>query len=257
MSTPSAAPAQITAPYPGATDAAIKAWWAAVPLKRPSWGFPDYLISVGLWLVFSVVSGVPLLLAADGTGGYAWLLILTVVLPWIGMAGWPWLVSRLRGNGPRLDFGLNLSFADIGWGLLYGFAALLAATVIAAVLTQVFGEFNSSAGEVAASLDAFPLQRFMFALAVGVGAPIVEELCYRGLLQTSLLKRGTSRWLSVVITAALFAVMHLEPIRFVLLFAIGLILGVARIHRNNTSTPMVAHMVNNMPGAIGILFLMG
>ena len=49
-------------------------------------------------------------------------------------------------------------------------------------------------------------------------------------------------------SAALFAAMHLEPIRFALLFAIGLILGAARIHRNNTSTAIVAHMTNNLPG---------
>lgn len=256
MSTSETAPPAVTAPYPGATDAAISAWWHMVPIKRPSWGFPDYLIAAVLWLVFSVISAVPLVLAGEGTAGYAWLLILTVVLPWVGLGGWPWLVSRLRGNGPRLDFGLNLRLADLGWGLLYGLAALLAAAVIATLLTKIFGEFDSSAGEVATSLEDFPVPRFLFAVAVGFGAPIVEELCYRGLLLTSLLKRGMSRWLSVLITAALFAAMHLEPIRFALLFAIGLILGVARVHRNNTTTPIVAHMVNNLPGAVGILFLL-
>ena len=48
----------------------------------------------------------------------------------------------------------------------------------------------------------------------------------------------------------------LDPLRFALLFAIGLILGWARVHRNNTTTSIVAHMTNNMPGAIGILFLL-
>ena len=128
--------------------------------------------------------------------------------------------------------------------------------IIAAGLTALFGEFDSSAGEVARDLNDFPIARLLFALAVGFGAPIVEELCYRGLLMTSLLKRGMSRWLSVIVSAALFAAMHLEPVRFALLFAIGLILGWARVHRNNTTTSIVAHMTNNMPGAIGILFLL-
>ena len=134
--------------------------------------------------------------------------------------------------------------------------ALIAASIIAAGLTALFGEFDSSAGEVARDLNDFPIARLLFALAVGFGAPIVEELCYRGLLMTSLLKRGMSRWLSVIVSAALFAAMHLEPVRFALLFAIGLILGWARVHRNNTTTSIVAHMTNNMPGAIGILFLL-
>jgi membrane protease YdiL (CAAX protease family) len=183
-------------------------------------------------------------------------LLVSVVVPWLGMGGYPWLVSRLRGNGLSLDFGLRVRWSDILWGVLYGAAALLTAAVIAAGISALFGEFDSSAGELAKNLNDFPVQRVLFALAVGFGAPIVEEICYRGLLQTSLLKRGMSRWLSVVVSAALFAAMHLEPIRFLLLFAIGLILGAARVHRNNTTTSIVAHMTNNLPGAIGILFLL-
>ncbi len=257
MTSPLPSTTELQSPYPGASDAAIAAWWQRIPVRKPSWGFPDFLIAVALWLIFSVVSGVPILMAQEGTAAFAWLLLVGVVLPWLGMGGWPWLVSRLRGNGIRLDFGLRVRWADVGWGLLYGFAALIAASMIAAGLTALFGEFDSSAGEVAANLNDFPVARFFFALAVGFGAPIVEELCYRGLLLTSLLKRGMSKWLAVVITAALFAAMHLEPIRFALLFAIGLILGWARIHRNNTTTAIVAHMTNNLPGAIGILFLLG
>ncbi|MEZ5186686.1 MAG: type II CAAX endopeptidase family protein [Candidatus Nanopelagicales bacterium] len=253
MTNPAVQQTAVVTPYPGATNAAISAWWQGVPLKRPGWGVPDFFIAVAAWLIFSVVSGVPILLTQDGTAAYAWALIVGVVLPWLGMGGWPWLISRLRGNGIRLDFGLDVTWRDVGWGVLYGMAALVAASIIAAGLTALFGEFDSSAGEVATSLNDFPVARLLFAVAVGFGAPIIEELCYRGLLMTSLLKRGMSKWLAVVVSAALFAAMHLEPIRFMLLFAIGLILGWARIHRNNTSTSIVAHMTNNIPGAIAIL----
>ncbi len=256
MSPPVVAPAPVLAPYPGATDAAITAWWQGVRLKRPGWGVPDFFIAVAAWLIFSVISGIPILMTQEGTAIYAWALLVGVVLPWLGMGGWPWLISRLRGNGMRLDFGLRVTWADIGWGVLFGVGALIAASIIAAGLTALFGEFDSSAGEVARDLNDFPIARLLFALAVGFGAPIVEELCYRGLLMTSLLKRGMSRWMSVIVSAALFAAMHLEPVRFALLFAIGLILGWARVHRNNTTTSIVAHMTNNMPGAIGILFLL-
>jgi membrane protease YdiL (CAAX protease family) len=206
--------------------------------------------------VFSVVSAVPIAYVTDPSAAYAWVLVVAVILPWLGMGGYPWLISKLRGNGIRLDFGLRFSWADLGWGLLYGVAALITASLIAAALSAIFGEFDSSAGELATSLTDFPVQRLIFAIAVGIGAPIVEELCYRGLLMTSLLKRGMSSWLSVVLSAALFAAMHMEPIRFALLFAIGLVLGLARVHRNNTTTAIFAHMTNNMAGAIWILFLL-
>lgn len=246
----------VQGPYPGASDAAVAAWWQGVRLRRPGWGVPDFAIAVAAWLILSIASAVPLVLFQEGTTGYAWTLLLATVVPWLGLGGWPWLISRLRGNGVRLDFGLRVHWADIGWGLLFGVGALFAAGVIAWILTELFGEFDSSAGELAKALQDFPVARLLFALAVGFGAPIVEELCYRGLLVTSLLKRGMNRWGAVAIAAALFAAMHLEPIRFVLLFAIGMILGWARIRRNNTTTAIVAHMTNNLPGAIAILFLM-
>lgn len=256
ISVTSTAPVVVASPYPGASDAAIAAWWQGVSIRKPSWGFPDYLIAVAAWLVFSVVSAVPIAFVAEGSASYAWILVVSVVLPWLGMGGYPWLISKLRGNGIRLDFGMRWSWADLGWGLLYGVAALVAASIIAAGISALFGEFDSSAGEVATALNDFPVQRLLFAIAVAFGAPIVEELCYRGLLLTSLLKRDMNKWLSVVISAALFAAMHLEPVRFVLLFAIGLVLGLARVHRNNTTTAIVAHMTNNLLGAIGILFLL-
>ena len=256
MTNPAIVQSAASAPYPGASDAAISAWWQGVRIRRPSWGVPDFFLAVGAWLVFSVLSGVPILMSQEGTAVYARALLAGVILPWLGMGGWPWLVSRLRGNGIRLDFGLRFSWGDVGWGLLFGVGALVAASIIAAGLSALFGEFDSSAGELATSLNDFPAARFLFALAVAFGAPFIEELCYRGLLMTSLLKRGMSKWLAVVVSAALFAAMHLEPIRFALLFAIGLILGWARIHRNNTTTAVVAHMTNNLPGAIGILFLL-
>ncbi len=256
VTTSPAAPAVVPTPYPGATDAAIDAWWSGRLIKRPSWGFPDYLIAVAAWFTFSVISAIPIAFVTDGSAAYAWVLVVSVIMPWLGMAGYPWLISRLRGNGMRLDFGLRFSWMDLVWGVVYGVAALFAASIIAAGITALFGEFDSSAGELATSLNDFPVQRLLFAVAVGFGAPIVEEICYRGLLQTSLLKKGMSKWVSVVVSAALFAAMHLEPIRFVLLFAIGLILGAARVHRNNTTTAIFAHMTNNLPGAIGILFLL-
>lgn len=257
MTYPTVAAPVVQAPYRGAPDAAIDAWWTGVPLRVPSWGVPDFVIAIAAWFIFSVMSGVPILLAGEGTAAYAWALLVGVVVPWLGLGGWPWLISRLRGNGWVLDYGLRFRWADVGWGALYGVAALVVGSILAVISELLFGSFDSAAGEVARDLEAFPVQRLLFALAVGIGAPIFEELCYRGLLYSGLVKRGVGRWAAVLITAAVFAAMHVEPVRLLLLFGIGIVLGVARAHRNNTTTPVVAHMVNNLPGAVGILFMLG
>ena len=59
---------------------------------------------------------------------------------------------------------------------------------------------------------------------VCVGAPIVEELVYRGLLQGSFAARFNHvvAWLAA---AAWFAVIHFRPVEYPGLFAFGLVVG--------------------------------
>lgn len=50
-------------------------------------------------------------------------------------------------------------------------------------------------------------------IVVVIGAPLVEELVYRGFIQGGLQARLGSTW-ALIITAAWFTVVHLEPIEF-------------------------------------------
>jgi membrane protease YdiL (CAAX protease family) len=85
------------------------------------------------------------------------------------------------------------------------------------------------------------------------GAPIVEEIAFRGLLYGALAKAQVNEHLVVAITALVFALFHFEPKRFIILFAIGLILGEVRRRTGSTSAAIVAHIVNNTPAALYIL----
>ena len=63
---------------------------------------------------------------------------------------------------------------------------------------------------------------------VVIGAPIVEELFYRGLLQRSLADRFNEGAV-LVFVAAVFAAVHFRPIEFPGLFVFGLMLGWAAL----------------------------
>ena len=87
----------------------------------------------------------------------------------------------------------------------------------------------------ARAVDAFdsvdkanPAPLLVFAVLAGFGAPIVEEIAFRGLLFGSLEKRGMPTGACVVITAVGFAVFHFEPARFLVLLPIAFALGLAR-----------------------------
>ncbi|MDQ1250169.1 MAG: protease family protein [Actinomycetota bacterium] len=241
--------------YPGAPVTLVDAVVSGRPVKPAGWGIPDFVITFFLWIFFSTVAvGISALLFGDPevTSGPG--IMLALSMPWIGLAGWPLLVSWWKGNGPVIDFGLTARVSDLLWGVAYGLIALVCAAIIAAITTAIFGDFDSAAGEIGASLDSLPLL-LLFGVLVGLGAPIVEELAFRGLLFGALAKRGLAPWLSIGISALVFSSFHFEPIRIPLLLSTGIVLGIARYHRRSTTVPIIAHMVNNVPAAIALVLM--
>ena len=65
---------------------------------------------------------------------------------------------------------------------------------------------------------------------VVIGAPFVEELMYRGLLQGAAVRR-LNEAVAVVVVAAFFALIHFRWVEYPGLFVFGLVLGVAAAHR--------------------------
>jgi membrane protease YdiL (CAAX protease family) len=119
----------------------------------------------------------------------------------------------------------------------------------------IFGEFTSAAGDVAAELAGLDNIWLLiaFGLMVAVGAPIVEELAFRGLFFAALRKHGVGPVVSVVITAVAFALFHLEPARIGVLITIGLVLGIVRWRTGSLGAAMVAHGVVNAPAAVFLI----
>lgn len=84
---------------------------------------------------------------------------------------------------------------------------------------------------------------------VAVGAPIVEELVYRGLIQQSLSSRIDDT-LALVATAAFFAAIHFVPIEFPGLFVVGLVFGICFQRTGRLGLPIMAHMAFNVTGLV-------
>ena len=81
-------------------------------------------------------------------------------------------------------------------------------------------------------------------LMVVVGAPIVEELVYRGLLQGAT-RRRFGAVASVLVVAAFFALIHFRPVEYPGLFAFGLVLGCCAALTNRLGMGIVSHMAFN------------
>ncbi|MBM3685458.1 MAG: CPBP family intramembrane metalloprotease [Actinobacteria bacterium] len=254
MSPPTSPALRMRAPadYPGCPVTVDIALAEGRVLTAPKWGIPDAIIPLLGFVIISVAVAA----AAESIGlPLPWLLLLGITLPWVALAGWPLLTTAFQGNGPRIDLGLRLTWRDVGWGLVGGVAALVAGGAIALALQAVFGEFTSTAADVGEQLrDEGPyLAVVAFALCIAIGAPIAEEIAFRGMAYNALAKRGLGTVWVIALTTVAFSLFHLEPVRAPILLASGLVLGVLRWRTRSLGAPIVAHAVNNLPGAAFLL----
>ena len=86
-------------------------------------------------------------------------------------------------------------------------------------------------------------------LIVVVGAPLVEEIVYRGMLQRSIgAPLGKSR--ALLIVAAWFAAIHFVPVEFVGLFAFATVLGWVFDRNQTLGMNIITHMAFNATGLV-------
>ena len=229
-------------------------------VRTPRWGFGDVVVTLlGALVIGNVLA---LLLLPQTTPdhpvpGHAWATLVVLVGPWLALAGWPLYATRTRGNGPVRDLALRTTWRSAVIGVLFGAAGLASALVVLAIQQSlVHDEPNARAADVAhIFVSTSPTALVLFALATAFGAPVVEEIAFRGLTYGAFVKRGVPVVWSVLATAGLFALFHFEPQRLLVLAVLGVWIGAVRAVTGSTTASMVAHMAVNIPGAIGILLV--
>jgi membrane protease YdiL (CAAX protease family) len=88
-------------------------------------------------------------------------------------------------------------------------------------------------------------QRRFLILVATVLAPLTEETFFRGLLQTTLSRLSGLPWISILITALLFASVHMEPAFLFPLFVLGVALGWVYERTGNLWATVVMHGLFN------------
>ena len=84
-------------------------------------------------------------------------------------------------------------------------------------------------------------------LAVGVFAPVAEEMLFRGAILRRLLDvmDGRRAWLAIAVTAALFGIVHLNLAQGLNAFVLGLLLGWMYVRTRSIVPGIVFHLANN------------
>ncbi|MFN3360966.1 MAG: lysostaphin resistance A-like protein [Pseudanabaenaceae cyanobacterium] len=94
----------------------------------------------------------------------------------------------------------------------------------------------------------------IFWLTLGVSAPLLEELLFRGFLLPTLTKYLTMRS-AIFVSALLFAVAHMNINDLLPLTVLGIVLGVVYDRSRNLSSPIILHSLWNTGSFISILLL--
>ena len=259
MIDPALGPPLAGAPYPGAPATYAEAAAAGVERRPQRWGMPDIGIAVliALFVPVTILSGVLATgVPRDGTV----VLLLSLTLPWLGFGLWPLLTTRRQGNGARIDLGFSLRRSDLLWGIGGGIACLVLGTIAGAATQHFFGDFSSAAADALAGANVPRWVVYAFALCACVGAPVFEELCFRGLAFAAIAKSMAHRGLPPVPlatfgSALLFALIHVELVRIPVLLTIGLVLSLLRARTGRVGASIIAHSFNNLWAVIGILFI--
>jgi membrane protease YdiL (CAAX protease family) len=247
------------------TDVPANPTFAAQPVNtNPGlpWGFLAFFTGFGAYyLVSLIITGAIATTAINPDAVQPNLqgpIVLLAILPNLLLGLAPAVLSRWRGNGPRRDFGIRFTKADVSTGLTCGIAALGIGLVVNFVLQALVfhNRANQSAAEELGQLAGGRSVWLAIALLfVAFVAPLTEEMLLRGALWGALEHYRVPRLVILALTALVFAFLHQEPTLTLALFGQGLALGTARMRTGRIGASMIAHATNNVLPALVLWFV--
>jgi len=180
-----------------------------------------------------------------------------------------WLTEGLAIALPAV-FALSLAGVRFGpyLGLrrVTGWQAVIAAVVAAAnqpiVSFLTWGERLVLPARLVADFDAkqrmldavFAANAWPMTITVVLAAPLGEELFFRGFALPAL-RRSWGVLTAVLVSGALFSLLHMDPVGFLGLMEIGILLAALRWWTGSLWAAVIGHAVNN--GIAGGAFLIG
>jgi membrane protease YdiL (CAAX protease family) len=220
----------------------------------------DLPVAVLTWVAAFVVGQLAslMILAASGEDDIDAVPIPTlfaaVAATWVAYLVGLWYASRRSGTGDFVeDYRLRFKVVDLVGVPIGVLTQLVVVPLVYLPLSKIWPSTftEDQLSETAKDLvdRASGATMVLLVLMVCIGAPIVEELVYRGMLQGSFAARfdNVVAWLVV---AAWFAIIHFRPVEYPGLFTFGLVAGACVLVTGRLGTPIVAHVAFNVTGLV-------
>ncbi len=202
----------------------------APPKRGLPTAFGGYALGLGLAIAVGVATD-----SVELPGGRAAEILVGQLGLWVGLVGACVLVSRRRGTGSlRQDFDWRFRKADIGFGIAGAIAGRIVGGLIAAPIPIPSRRPTAPEQGHLEELTTGAAEWVVLVLLVCIGAPLIEELFFRGLMQPRLVQM-LGAGVGLPVTAILFGAAHLTnwqgSLTFIYAASIaggGLVLGLMR-----------------------------
>lgn len=214
------------------------------PSEEVRWGLPHAVVAylTGLLLgnlLYTIAGGDP----SEATTTVA-IHLASVAGLWIGFVGGPIVATRWFGSHSlRADFGLAVRVRDVPVGVVAGVLTQL--VFVPAVSWPVERLWSVDVDEPTRQLlDTTIGSRVVLYLVIIVGAPIAEELFFRGLLLRSL-ARHFDDTTAIAVSALAFSLSHFKAAQIPGLFVVGIVFAVLTRRSGRLGPAIIAHMAFN------------
>lgn len=184
-----------------------------------------------------------------GDSAPTWAFALAAIALWVPNMAMLVFVSHRRGTGNfNHDFSFRFKRRDL-LGIPIGIASqLLLVGVVTWPFRQMFPDSfsNHNIDKRATNLvdAAHGYWIVLLVMIVAIGAPVVEELVFRGFIQGRMEHRFRPAT-SLLIGAMWFTVVHVNPIEFPGLFAFAIVLGLCFMKTKRLGMSVWAHIAFN------------
>lgn len=163
---------------------------------------------------------------------------------WIGFIAGPVVATRWFGSRSlRADFGFTGRVRDIPVGVIAGVVTQL--VFVRLVSWPVEQLWSVDVDEPTRRLlDTTTGSRAVLYMVIVVGAPIAEELFFRGLFLRSLARRFDDRT-AIAASALAFSLSHFKAAQIPGLFVVGIVFAVLTRRAGRLGPAIIAHMAFN------------
>ena len=232
------------------------------PTQPRRWGLGDVALGLAIGLVGSQLALAAILAASGRTVDQIdelplALAALAQVGLWFGLLGAPLVATRTKGNGLVADLNLRARVADVWRGGIVG--VLLQLVALPLLYWPILELLNKRASDLEGPARSLteratgPVSSVLLILIVGIGAPVIEEIFYRGLFQGALLKRGMAPAPAIAISSVVFGVTHQQSLQLPALVLFGAVAGILAHRAGRLGPAIAAHVAFNMVTVLALL----